>query len=123
MMEYGHIRMSEKENIVMDSFSIVDKWVSCQICQVTILLCMVSAFYTSLLGCLFFDSLISVFPEIPHFNIFPGGTSNLEHTRTLVHNVISLIFNTCLLIRGVTVTDFASCVKWCGRTTACVYGY
>lgn len=112
VMEYGHIRMSEKENIVMDSFSIVDKWISCQICQVTILLCMVSTFYTSLLGCLFFDSLISVFPEIPHFNIFPWGTYNLEHTGTLVHNVvISLIFNTSLLIRGVTVTDFMSCVK------------
>lgn len=41
-----------------------------------------------------------------------------------MHNiVIRIIFTISLLIKGITVTDFMSCVKWCGSRTASIYVY
>lgn len=69
--------MSEKKPIIMDSFSYVDKRISCQFGQAAILLCVVSIFYTSLLGYLFFDSSISVCVQRYLILIFHWRASNL----------------------------------------------
>lgn len=64
----------------------------------------INLLYFTFFDAYFFDSAISVFPEISHFNIFPWGTSNLVRAyQNSVHNVvISLTFNTSLLIQEVT---------------------